>query len=233
MPPTSDEQIQFLVNLQRILDEGQFTASYKFALLLALADLSVEQGDDSGAALPVTSESMADKFIQYYWRQAVPYPAATDVSVLRQNTGKQAAIVNLVRSACSRRGDALPAFMNQRARWRQLIREVAQIVRVMPLWKLQTVGAELLDFLYENRGMGITIKLRPGVAFCLRKFHALISDLVRGSWARYVRQQNPAIIGEVRTSTSSSSAASGRTWRLFAQCSWTSRRGGAFTAIRR
>src|SRR5215469_17044406 len=197
MPPSPERQIQFLVNLQRLLDEGQFVASYKFALLLALADLSVEQGDDSGAALPLTSEAIAGKFIQYYWRQAVPYPAATDALVLRQNTGKQAAILNLVRSARGRRGDSLPAFMNQRAHWRQLVREVAQIVRIMPLWKLQTVGAERLDFLYENRGAGSTIELRPGVAFCLRKFHALISDLVRGAWARYVRQQNLDIIGEV------------------------------------
>ena len=52
MPPSSDEQIKFLVNLQRLLDEGQFVASYKFALLLALADLSVEHGDDSGGAAP-------------------------------------------------------------------------------------------------------------------------------------------------------------------------------------
>jgi hypothetical protein len=43
MPPTSDEQIRFLVNLQRLLDEGLFVASYKFALLLSLADLSVER----------------------------------------------------------------------------------------------------------------------------------------------------------------------------------------------
>jgi hypothetical protein len=40
MAPTSDEQIQFMVHIQRLLDEGLFTASYKFALLLALADLS-------------------------------------------------------------------------------------------------------------------------------------------------------------------------------------------------
>src|SRR5438105_2457608 len=39
MPPTSDEQIRFMVNIQRLLDEGLFTASYKFALLLALAVL--------------------------------------------------------------------------------------------------------------------------------------------------------------------------------------------------
>jgi hypothetical protein len=44
MPPSSDEQIQFLVKLQRLLDEGLFVASYKFALLLALADLSIEAG---------------------------------------------------------------------------------------------------------------------------------------------------------------------------------------------
>ena len=41
MQPSSDEQIRFLVNLQRLLDEGLFVASYKFALLLALADLSL------------------------------------------------------------------------------------------------------------------------------------------------------------------------------------------------
>jgi hypothetical protein len=73
---------------------------------------------------------------------------------------------------------------------------VARIVRIMPLWKLQTVGREQLDFLYENTGTGKTIELKPGVAFCLRKFHALISDLVRGAWARYVRQNNLDLLGE-------------------------------------
>jgi hypothetical protein len=47
MPPTPDEQIAFLTKVQRILSEGQFTATYKYALLLALADLAVEVGDDS------------------------------------------------------------------------------------------------------------------------------------------------------------------------------------------
>jgi hypothetical protein len=48
MPPTADEQIKFIVNIQRLLDEGAFVASYKYALLLALADLAVEYGDESG-----------------------------------------------------------------------------------------------------------------------------------------------------------------------------------------
>ena len=75
MPPNADDQIRFLVKLQRLLDEGLVVASFKFALLLALADLSVESGDDTGAPLILPETGIAEKFIQYYWRQAVPYPA--------------------------------------------------------------------------------------------------------------------------------------------------------------
>jgi hypothetical protein len=35
-PPTPNEQVQFLRNIQRIFAEGNFVASYKFALLHAL-----------------------------------------------------------------------------------------------------------------------------------------------------------------------------------------------------
>lgn len=65
----------------------------------------------------------------------------------------------------------------------------------MPLWKLQTVGQERLDFLYENTGSETAIELRAGIVYCFRKFHALISDLVRGAWVRYVRQQNLDTLG--------------------------------------
>lgn len=47
-PPSERAQVEFLTHIQRLLSEGGFTASYKFALLLALADIAVEMGDDSG-----------------------------------------------------------------------------------------------------------------------------------------------------------------------------------------
>src|SRR5215831_16680535 len=93
MHPTPETQIQFMVNIQRLLDEGLFTASYKFALLLALADLSIEQGDESGGSLDLTTYSIAEKFVCYYWRQTMPYVTAGSAAVLRQNTDRQAAIV--------------------------------------------------------------------------------------------------------------------------------------------
>ncbi len=42
--------------------------------------------------------------------------------------------------------------------------EIDQVVRVMPLWKLQTVGDERLDFLYDNVDRGTIVTLKPGVA---------------------------------------------------------------------
>ncbi len=59
--------------------------------------------------------------------------------------------------------------------WHQLVRQVDRVIRVMPLWKLQTVGRQSFDFLYENRMTGNAIELRPGIAFCLRRFYPLVS----------------------------------------------------------
>lgn len=57
--------------MQRLLAEGLFTATYKYALLAALADLSVELGDDSGGPLPPSTFAIAEKFVEYYWRHAI------------------------------------------------------------------------------------------------------------------------------------------------------------------
>ena len=65
----------------------------------------------------------------------------------------------------------------------------------MPLWKLQIVGRTAFDFLYENQSTGSSITLRPGVAYCLRRFHELISELVRGAWVGYIREQNTLLLG--------------------------------------
>ena len=109
--PSSEQEVEFLVNLQRLLTEGQFVATYKFALLLALADIAVEEGADDLATLAVTTRRLAEKFIIYYWRQATPYaPTGQQVArvgVLRQNTGKQAGILTLVEQARSRYADSL------------------------------------------------------------------------------------------------------------------------------
>ena len=48
----------------------------------------------------------------------------------------------------------------------------------MPLWKLQRVGADKLDFLYEEVIVDSGIVLRPGVPECFRQQFTVVQALV-------------------------------------------------------
>jgi 5-methylcytosine-specific restriction endonuclease McrA len=195
-PPTPDEQVRFLRMLQRLLDEGNFVASYKYALLHAIADLCVTLGDDSGAALTLSTRDLADRFVELYWRQAAPYPAGDRSGVLKQNTGRQAAVVRHLRETRARYGGKLIELKRMPEEWDPLVRDVDSVVRKMPLWRLQTCGTEQVEFLYENVGRGTRITLKPGVAYCFRAFYSLILDMVEGAWSHYVRRQNLELLGD-------------------------------------
>ena len=92
--PDEREQLQFLFKIQRLLGEGSFTASYKFALLNALADIAVEKGHDTWEPHRISLEDIAEKFIQYYWPQSVPYPSQRGtIRIIQQNTDRQAEII--------------------------------------------------------------------------------------------------------------------------------------------
>jgi 5-methylcytosine-specific restriction endonuclease McrA len=198
--PTPEEQVQFLRNVQRLLAEGLFVASYKFALIHALADLAVLKGEDTGAPLDLDTKDIAAKFVELYWRQCRPFQIGGDTSglILQQNTGKQAAIISKIVDSQQKCGASLFRLKQLASdRWSELVTEVDQVVRTMPLWKLQTVGEERLDFLYENLDRGTRITLNPGVAYCLRAFYELIRDLIEGAWVRFVQKVNAGRLGGV------------------------------------
>ena len=71
--PTAQEQLKFLKNIQLILQSGSFSSTYKFALLISLSRLAIEKGEDSGESLSLEYTDIAEKFIELYWKQAVPY----------------------------------------------------------------------------------------------------------------------------------------------------------------
>ena len=197
--PTAEQQIRFLQNLQRLLEDGQFTSTYKFALLLSLADLAVEKGDDNGETLVIDSRQIAEKFIQYYWRQAIPYPTREGESrILQQNTGQQAAIINDAISLRETFGGSYARAIRDTTNWNPSLTKIAGTVRSMPLWKLQFIGGRVNDFLYENTGKEGKITLKPGIPYCLRKFHGQIHNMVRGAWVRWVRKAktNKSIFGQ-------------------------------------
>ena len=181
-PPTAEEQLAFLRSLQRLLDEGSFTASYKFALLHAIADLCVVKGDDSGAEFQLSTTKIAEQFIRLYWRQAAPYPASEEQHILSQNTGRQAAIVREVAKHRYLYQGSLADLESSGSDWVKLRRKVKYTVAKMPLNKLQNVGSEQLDFLYQIVDHGRAVRLKPGVTYCLRALYPMVTDMIEGAW---------------------------------------------------
>jgi len=204
--PSPERQLAFLGYLQRLLSEGSFVSTYKFALLLALAEVCIEQGDDSGAPLRITREALAAQFVRLYWRQTLPYTPlgrqeAQGLRPLKQNTGGQAHILTVISVARDAAGGSLAALKADRKAWRQLLNKVGATIVTMPLWKLQNIGGETLPFLYAQSpeaGGQSFIDLEPGIAFCFRRFHELVYDLVTAAWIRFVRgvQDNAPVLGE-------------------------------------
>ena len=201
VPPAPEEQVLFLRNVQRLLSEGLFTASYKLGLLHAIADLCVVKGDDSGGQLDLDLDHLAEKFVELYWQQCRPFQFSGQVSgfVLLQNKGKQAAIIRKIARAQDEHGGSLFRLRQSAPDlWGTLIAGIRRTVLHMPLWKLQTVGSERLDFLYENIDAPTkSITLKPGIAFCFRAYYPLLRDLIQGAWVRFVQRVNSTELGAV------------------------------------
>lgn len=197
-PPTPEFQLEFLDFIQRVLDEGGFVATYKFALLMALADLSVEIGDDTDATLEVHLEQIARKFIEYYARQTEPYRSAGLEGVLYQNTDRQAKVLNLISKAqATYLAGSKPAAASSLAESPRLVRDVAGTVKDQPLWRLQAFGTDHFPFLYHKDPSRSGITLNPGIAYCFRRFHGFVVRMAQDGWLRHVRsiERNQAILG--------------------------------------
>ena len=200
--PSAEQQLVFLAKIQRLFAEGNFTATYKFALLIALADLAVELGVDDGAELPLSIRQIAERFIQLYWRHTSPYSAdhsgMTD-GVLVQNLGAQAAVVMHISRFRSLHGvHTLPQARAVQG-YASLLTRVAATVADEPLKKLQNFGGGTDPFIYENGGAG-AILLKPGVAYCLRRFQPLVQQLSRTNWVEHIKKnkRNSPVLGESR-----------------------------------
>ena len=91
---THDDPIRFAERLLALLEEGSFTATYKFAVLLGLMDLCLEHSNRFGEPAPmVTTRQLAEKVIDLYWSHTTPFESH-DGDVLKQNSGKTAVILS-------------------------------------------------------------------------------------------------------------------------------------------
>src|SRR4051812_42899251 len=107
MEPRSDldhSALRLAERLIQLLDRGGFTATYKYAVLIALMDLCMELTSATG--LPpdiITTRQLAEKVIELYWLHSAPYDS--ERGVLRQNTGKGDTQAEIIRHILQFRSD--------------------------------------------------------------------------------------------------------------------------------
>lgn len=153
--------------LIQLLDRGGFTATYKYAVLVALMDLCMEQTTAKGVPPDVlTTRQLADKVIEIYWPHSAPYSA--EVGVLRQNSSRrrtqdgkrdtQAEIIRHIQRfrehSCANPAASLSLVRARRAAGDDAYERLARIIEwkliQMPLPRLQIIGCEEDRFLYDH-----------------------------------------------------------------------------------
>lgn len=185
--PTAHEQLEFLQKIQLILEAGDFTSTYKFALLLSLSNLSIRKGDDTPNPLTLSYEEIAEQFIEQYWKQSLPFEYIDkDNFVLQQNTGSQIVIIQAIQElmlTCSTLQQAKKSLY-----WHRIIKKMATTIKNYPAKLLQNIEGQSLNFLYDWQSTGTYLTLKKNVMYCLRQFNGIIRQLVQQRWADFVRQ---------------------------------------------
>jgi hypothetical protein len=207
--------IAFAEKVLELLDEGRYTATYKYAVLLALIDLCLERTQASGAPPEVvTTRELAEKIVEIYWPHTAPFGQhVSQASVLHQTTVGQAEIVSAI--AGFRAQHAPEAATNWQGRlaapkrYEAVVRSVEWKLIEMPLPRLQKMGVASVDFIYEIKwneaiakatidryvkgdtaAFDDRIYLKSGVGEYLLQLNGLLRPLIHRRWAAMVAMLN-------------------------------------------
>ncbi len=196
--PSAEDQLDFLAKIQRLFNESDFSSTYKYALLISLADLAVELGKDDNSELELSNKQISERFIELYWQQSSPYKTSkiNESGILFQNNGTQATIIKAINDFREKNNCNSLQAAKQSRNYKRLITTIASTVSKQPINYLQNIGGGMLPFLYERNTSSITLKI--GVAYCLRRFQPLIQQLARSRWTDFIKKntKNISILGE-------------------------------------
>lgn len=209
------DAIGFAERVLELLEEGRYTATYKYAVLLALIDVCLERTQTSGAPPDmITTRQLAEKIVEVYWPHTMPFASRAPVTVLRQNTVGQAEIVSAIMRFRARHAPdpSVPRWQSRLAApkaYERLVRRAEWKLIEMPLPRLQVTGLVQRPFIYEiywdqrveqrevtryQAGDVSTfdnrVLLRPGVGEYLLQLSGLLRPLIQKRWAAMVAQLN-------------------------------------------
>jgi len=215
---TRDDPIRFAERLLALLEEGSFTATYKFAVLLGLMDLCLEYSNRFGEPPPmVTTRQLTEKVIDLYWSHTTPFDDH-DGEVLKQNSGKPAVILSRIETFRTQSTADLGCTLHRArlaspAEFRGLLDDVEWTLVHMPLPKLQRFGGSEDRFIYEiawddeisRSNFRDTHRFDNRVSFVgeaashLVRLAPLLRPLIRQKWVEMVGRLNKLEIARLES----------------------------------
>ncbi|RMH00130.1 MAG: hypothetical protein D6705_01525 [Deltaproteobacteria bacterium] len=212
--PAADDVVRFAERVLFLLGRAATTTTYKYAVLLGLVDVCIEQVAEDGAAPDViTTRQLAEKVTWLYFRHAERF---AEGRVLRQNRRGQARILQEIVSYREARG--MPGWHRARREdpegFARLVDEVEWYLIRNPLPRLQLVGGRSIDLLYrigwgpeetseaprrsdvrayqrgEASAFDNRILLFPGVGEALVRLAGILRPVVERQWASMVARIN-------------------------------------------
>ena len=146
-------------------------------------------------SLPISSSAIADKFIKYYWRQAVPFQNG---HVLQQGHRDQVLAIKEIRRVLGEAGLSPMKLRRNAELSEQLRQRLAAKIREQPLRKLQRIGDREKRFLYvpQDRSYRI-IELEPSAHQAFSELYELVTAAIQGKWAQHISavKANREILG--------------------------------------
>lgn len=218
--PQPDPALAFAQKLLSLLETGSFTTSYKYALLLAILDETLEQTGVRGEVpASLQGRRLGRRVLELYWPQARPYaelepgadPAPEDRRSLRQASVKGDIVSEIGQmheelevkprerlEAVRRRAPGAIGRLEHRVIWR---------VMRNPIPRLQVFGGQkagrLDPFIYEvpwddsislsranDDSFDDRLRLAPGAARHLVTLAGVVRPVVEREWLRYVARRN-------------------------------------------
>jgi hypothetical protein len=198
-----------------ILDEGSFSATYKFALFTAILDLCIENTNRHGVApSTLTTRQLANKVVELYWAQTIPYRGHGTLRQGGVRPSNQAEIVRRIedermRWSDGRNGTLYRVRQAHREDFERLVDFVEWKLIEMPIPRLQVLGGQEDRFLYHyNWTQGIRqstvtvyqrrqrsdfdnqLYLVAGVAENLVRLNGVLRPLFHREWATMVAGMN-------------------------------------------
>ncbi len=193
--PNEKLQLEFISFIQRILSEGDFVATYKYALLNAIADICIEKlYVSANESLKIEHSLLAEKLLQLYWHHAMPFSEHKSGSdaLLKQNAGAQSKVITVLYE-CQQNNIRNLVQLKRSSHWLESYRAALNTLKTGPLWRLQILAKQEECFLYPHNKKLNYIELKPGMLFTIEPMVNLGRPhvkVLRDGWTAVTRDRS-------------------------------------------